>query len=560
MADLPPFDTEALRHLAGDAAFKRGTAYHAEGRVTILDRGGQRVVARVAGSEDYSVTLSGGGSGIDGACSCPAFEDRAFCKHLVAVALAVNVAGGGKDADEAARSDRLRRYLAGKSVDALVTMLLEIAARDAVLFERLDVAAAMALDDDETLRRRLVAAIDRATATRTHIGYREAPAWAEGVAEVLDRIGALVGDGRAGAALGAVEHALAAIAVAIQSIDDSDGHGGALLAQARDIHLAACRVLRPEPAVLARGLFERAMKDDYDVFSDAPLLYAEVLGERGLAELQRLAAEAWAKLPPRRRGRGARDDFLSERWRLSAILDFFAKRANDLDARIAIRARDLASPWDYVELARLCLSEGREAEALRWAEEGLWQFEDEEPDERLIRFAADLLVKAGRATDAEAVVRRAFERAPTFGLYEDLRRCGGKAAGGRAIGFLRERLGKGKPAGRGYSPADLLVRILMDETMFDEAWAVVRDHGASAGLQASLAEASEKSHPREALAVHLARIDRLVSAGGNPGYAEAIELVGRAARLQSPAAQAALVAGLRTRFKAKRNFIKLLGA
>ena len=96
--------------------------------------------------------------------------------------------------------------------------------------------------------------------------------------------------------------------------------------------------------------------------------------------------------------------------------------------------------------------------------------------------------------------------------------------------------------------------------MFNDAWAVARDPGVSAGLIASLAEASEKTHPREALSVHVARIDQLVSAGGNPGYAEAIKLVGRAARLQSPAAQAAFVAGLRTRFKAKRNFIKLLGA
>ena len=436
MADFPPpFDTEALRDIAGDAAFKRGAAYHTDGRVTILDRSSRRVVARVAGNKDYSVTLSGSGTEIDGTCSCPAFEDRGFCKHLVAVALAVNAAGGRNGADKADRSDRLRRYLAGKGVDALVTMLLEVAARDAALFERLDVAAAMALDDDETLRRRLVAAIDRATATRTYIGYREALAWAEGVAEVLDRIGAPVADGRAAPVLGAIEHGLAAIAEAIQSIDDSDGHGGALLAQARDIHLAACRAMRPDPAVLARGLFDLSMKDDYDAFDDAPSLYADVLGEEGLAELQRLAAEAWAKLPPRRRGRQARDDFSSERWRLSAILDFFAERANDLDARIAIRARDLAAPWDYLGLAELCLSEGRDVEALRWAEEGLWQFEDEEPDTRLVRFAADLLVKAGRAADAEAAVWRPFERAPARALCRHRRRPGGGPARARGGGL-----------------------------------------------------------------------------------------------------------------------------
>jgi hypothetical protein len=73
-----------------------------------------------------------------------------------------------------------------------------------------------------------------------------------------------------------------------------------------------------------------------------------------------------------------------------------------------------------------------------------------------------------------------------------------------------------------------------------------------------LALASEVTHPAEALAAHAVRVESLVSAGGNANYTEANDLLVRMARLRPAAAQAAHVAELKTRFKAKRNFMKLL--
>jgi hypothetical protein len=76
-----------------------------------------------------------------------------------------------------------------------------------------------------------------------------------------------------------------------------------LLGRARDIHLAAVREVRPEPMRLARDLFAREMADEYGTFAGAVALYADVLGETGLAEYHRLAAEAWEKIPPYSGGR-----------------------------------------------------------------------------------------------------------------------------------------------------------------------------------------------------------------------------------------------------------------
>lgn len=57
----PRFDVEALRELAGDKVFARGEDYHRDGQVLILSIRAERVVAQVAGTEDYRTELSGRG-------------------------------------------------------------------------------------------------------------------------------------------------------------------------------------------------------------------------------------------------------------------------------------------------------------------------------------------------------------------------------------------------------------------------------------------------------------------------------------------------------------------
>lgn len=341
-------------------------------------------------------------------------------------------------------------------------------------------------------------------------------------------------------------------------MDDSDGYCSELLGRARDIHLAAAESAPPEPVQLARNLFAREIDGDYDTFGGAADLYADVLGEPGLAEYSRLAAMAWKELPKRGGARGQEDEFSVKYERLKQILDFFAERAGDVEARIALRARDLSSAWRYLELAQFCQSQGRVDEALRRAEEGLWVFEDAQPDELLVSFTIELLFKAGRKTDAEALLWRAFEKAPSLKLYKQLRELGGKAALDRIIGILETRsAGKGRPGW--YSTADLLIMILIGENMFDSAWAIARKYKISFGVRMALADASKAGYPREALEVYAERVNQFVSTGGNHAYAEAAKLIARMAALQNAAEQGAYVAALKARHRQKRNFMKLLG-
>lgn len=556
--DLSRFDLDTLCALAGDKVFARGEAYHRAGQVEILSLESERVLAQVAGTDDYRTVLMGRGESVDGECSCPYFEDRGFCKHLVATALAANAANADDGAEGVGALARIRNHLKGRGVDALVEMIVGLAERDPALFRRLDLAAATDHADDKTLEARLRKAIDDATRTRRFVDYSRAPGWAAGVGAVLDTLADLASGARAGLVLKLAEYAISRIERAVENMDDSDGHCGALLECAQRIHFEACRTAKPDPAALARDLFTREMEGEYDTFYGAAALYADMLGEEGLAEYRRLAMAAWNKLPSRTVARRATDDFSFDHFRLASIMDFFAEREGDVDARIALRAKDLTSPWSFLQLAEFCLAQGRADEALRHAEEGLWMFEDGRPDERLVFFAADLLSRAGRKKDAAAHLWRAFEKAPSLELYARLRKLGGKAARERALTHLTGRLAKAKST-LWNSPADLLIRILMSEKMLDAAWAAVREHGAASGLKESLAKASEVSYPQEALEVYVERVEELVEAGGNPGYEEACGLIARMAALRSAAGHAAYVADLKERFRRKRNFMKLLG-
>ena len=533
--NLPRFDIEALRRRAG-AAFARGEAYHREGRVEILAIEPRRVLAQVGGTEDYRVNLLGKGETIGGECDCPAFDDYGFCKHMVATALAANDIAPGREPAGVGALARIRAHLEDMPRGALVAMIVELAERDRALFRKLEIASAADGADDQMLAKRLGKAIDEATATRGFIAYEEAGGWAGGVDDALDALDAL-DSRRDRLVLALAERAIDRIEDAIESIDDSNGECGELLERARDIHIHAARGARPDPIALARDLFERETGDGYGTFDGAAWLYADILGEEGLAEYRRLATEAWEKLPPlngrgRQRAEGDYDG-------LSGILDRFAERDGDVEARIALRAKDLSSSWKYFKLAEFCLKHKNADEALRWAEEGLWAFEDDPSDARLAMFAADLLLKADRRSEAESSLKRAFERGPDFDVYLRWREAGGEAVCDQALALVEGQTAAKAGPFFGHL-ADLGVKILMHEKRFDMAWAITRKHRVSRTMKEDLARESEADHPREALR-SLCRARR---GARERGRRSRIRRGGRPRRTHGPPARSGRTSGL----------------
>src|SRR5262249_2771681 len=132
------FDVATLRKIAGEKVFARGVEYHDGGQVQIISIDADRVRARVIGSEVYRAELEGSGKSFDGECSCPAFSDRGFCKHLVATALTVNDLEPGAIEKSANRLTRIRDHLRAKGIEPLVEMIMTVAERDPVLLRDLE--------------------------------------------------------------------------------------------------------------------------------------------------------------------------------------------------------------------------------------------------------------------------------------------------------------------------------------------------------------------------------------------------------------------------------------
>jgi uncharacterized Zn finger protein len=126
-----------LEALAGAGSYERGEEYAFDGRVQRLAVEADSATATVAGSAPYQVVLRMDPTGgLRGSCSCPMGESGVFCKHCVAVGLAL----AGRDG---AGADELRAFVASRPHAELVELVLGALARDPILRDslRLDMAA-----------------------------------------------------------------------------------------------------------------------------------------------------------------------------------------------------------------------------------------------------------------------------------------------------------------------------------------------------------------------------------------------------------------------------------
>jgi uncharacterized Zn finger protein len=558
----PVFDVAKLRKAAGDKVFERGEDYHADGSVDILTFSNSRVTAQVTGTQPYFVDLACDQGELSGSCSCPAYVDHGFCKHMVATGLTAN----DHVPDAADSPGTIENMLRSLDHAALVKLVIDIASSDPKALHALSLKAALitlADSDAPSLAKKLKREIKAATRVGEFIGYGEVPAWAARIEDLIDSIEGLLTKGHGALVMELADLLREQLNDAFEAIDDSDGHMGMLVSRAIELHLAACRLACPDPVQLAKDLFAREMADDFGR-EDAIETYADLLGDSGRQEMERLAAAAWAKIHPPRTGVDNDDNGAWPYSQLATMLDRFAADRGDLQARIDIRKRDLSHPGRYLDLAKLCEEHGRTDQAIKWVEDGLFIFEDNR-DDRLMHYAADLFIRHGRADDGSALLWQAFAQNPSIDLHKKLvRNLKGDSrvrATDRAIELIKTR----KPdAGRLRlrNDDDLVVSILSSERRLDEAWALAASAKCTVHCLEELAQASEKSHPRQALEVHQRRVTGLVQTAGNQSYEEAHRLIKRMRIIaeQGGAAdgQAAFESDLLAKHHAKRNFIKLM--
>ncbi len=547
------FSPPAAQRLADPGSYGRGLAYAVEGKVENLTVSETRLTATVRGALPYAVQLWVQDGEPRWSCECPVGEEGAFCKHCVAVVMAHEPLNVEAVPDAEDDGDELAAYVSSLDAARLARLVLEQAAGDWRLRERLAAEAAMAAGTALDLRpweRRIEAAF----ATGDFVEYREAAGWARDVQDALDGLAELLDAGHADAVVILAERAHRLADAAAGYVDDSDGWLADFAGQISELHLQACAVARPHPVALARRLVELELSSELDTFHRAAARYAAVLGEAGVAEYRGLLEPRAAAIPERS------DRFSTERFRVTEALIGTALASGDPDQLIAVKAGDLHSPYDYEEVARGLVAAGREDEALDWAERGLAAHGDRPWQTPSLReLAAHLYRARGSPEKARETFWSGFTSGPSLATYRRLLQESGPtddadATRRRVVAHLRERLTVGN--------ASTLVEILLYEGDVDEAWQVAADHGCDRQLWMSLARARERTHPQDAIGVYDREIDAAIDTKKAGGYREAVNLLSRTQRLYNtlgrPESFAAAVAGIRAEHGRKRSLMALL--
>lgn len=551
----------ALVELAGERYFERGEEYHRDGLARIFAEHDEIVAARVIGTYEYRVKLRAEGDELLYSCTCPLGVDGEFCKHCVAAGLAwLERARGPVDAAGPANvtMDEVRAYLERQDEDALVKIILDRAAEDELLRERLLLRVASERPDLAAFRHVIEDALNPGGLLDHGSGWE----YAQRVEGVLGAISGLLDRGFTDEAIGLTEYALG---VAEGAMDyDSGGHVSGVARDLEELHLAACVRAKPEPEALARRLFEWEMSSPYDFFFEASETYAGVLGERGLAEYRRLAGEEWSRVSGL--GPGERDpEGYGRRSRIAHVMQGLARRSDDVDELVAVKSRDLSRDHAYLEIAELYRQAGRHEEALEWAERGVREFPD--PDPRLRELLAEEYRRRGRPEDAMEVMWEEFATRPHLENYRKLKYFTDRLQDwmmwrGKALDRVREQTSALKESR--WFPVDhsTLVGILLWERRYDEAWREAVEGGCSPGLWLKLAAAREADHPEEALCVYRDRIEALVDQKNKASYREARDLVLKVRDVMSRTGRetefAAYLGSVRAAHRRKRNLMALL--
>lgn len=449
--------------------------------------------------------------------------------------------------------DELLRFLTGQDSAWLAGELLRAAACDPVLRARLDVAAgadAGAALDERHLRVRL----ERVIEIGDYVAYREAYSYAQDVEDELEQLLELIGQGFPDAAMRLAENALAALEGAAGMIDDSDGHVGALLSRAAEIHLEACAAGAPDPVRLAGYLVDSALQGDHEVFLDALHDYADVLGEEGLIAYRERVEAAWRALPP------AKPGYQPGRFAVTHLMERLADLEGGTDAVVAIMARDVTSGYDLLRIAQRLCADGRDDEALAWLERGLAEFA---PDGRLRSLAAECHLRAGRAGAAEELLWQNFAERPGLAAYIALHEAAADMAPWRPRALAR--LGQApaitgrfseRPYLQGSGRSDL-VEVLLWEDDVEAAWEAALAGGCRDELWLRLARArATAGHPADAIPILTAAAEQRIAHKDRAAYQVAAQLLVEAgamfARCDRSEDFRSYLGGLRTAHRPKR--------
>lgn len=549
----------ALLSLAGQAAYDGGKVCFAEGQVKRLITRGERTSATVVGSASYRVELRETARGYDGNCTCPASEGFDFCEHCVAVALALEARQDKlRDASAAGPGERIRLFLDGLPRDTLAHLLLQAAAHDPDLEQRLALqadAASGALD-----LRRLKQMVTAALPLKHIMERRKAAAYFARAEAAIANLQAIADHLAPAEVLATATHAIRRLGKVLERVDDSDGHRWPLQERLRTLHATALAEVDWPPAKVAGHLLDLVLADDTDTLNDAVALHRDALGDAGRTALYSDIRKRLEALPELEFGASfdAKYPFL----RLSALLRDKLEADGDIAGQIELARRTCTSARDCQKIAQLYLALPDLEQALVWLDRA-----DGAPGHRQVDYATRVAVHRARGewSAATSAQRQLFQAQPTRLAYDTLmdlaelaeQRAEAESAARR---FLRTRIQAGT---RDRSVcADTLASILRDEGKSGAAYelvlSAVDDEQSLLGWAAWCADELDATR---GLTLGGRAVDLCAARGPGIGYRQALAALERLRPVAERAGEMAFakfVRQTRIRHKARRPFVAML--
>jgi hypothetical protein len=535
MAGEGVFSDAQLQELAGKAAFGRGRVYHAERRVRLSESTDKNIAGQVEGNARYVVWLKRTGDTWRWACECPAADDGAFCKHLVAAVLTAR--GDPQDAPATAQDD-LGEWLRAQPAARLASWLLTLAQAERDIDKRLRLYRAA--DDPATLK----TALGKALATGGFLDYRGSLRYAQRLDVVIGQLRDLSTREPAQCRV-LCEYALGRLFKIYGRSDDSSGAIGECLHAIAQLHALACTAAPPAGKVLAKTLFALQQHDGWGML---PLenYWAALDGEGRLVYGNLVAAE-YARLPATP-GPGERyGEHLGVLYRAEA----YARCARDFDLLQRVLRRDLSHPGAHLQVIESLREFDRAPDALAFAEAAVKRFPQ---DHRLREALGDCLRAAGLHEENREQRWQAFRMHPDPGSWDALKRDTGDA-----WPQWRERA-LAEIAAHERDDATLRVSMLLHDGDIEAARRMAQTHDVWPDTLRRLAKALERDEPVAAgeLCLRIVRHQLQDPRVTSIAYPKIVALLKHAARLLPASISRPAIAAVRSDYGRKPKLMALL--
>ncbi|MFX0538592.1 SWIM zinc finger family protein [Ornithinimicrobium sp. Y1847] len=494
------------------AVFARGADYVRYVRALRVTPGQAR--ASVQAKRVYTVEFTWDGDRVAGDCTCPYAADRSFCKHLVAVGLAVlDHHNPNHSTVSAEGADSVQAYLSHLSHDELRSLVQELAVLSDSGQRLLATRAATATGDSDQIAAGFLASARQALSIRGFVDYRrsfevanDADTWLDEVERHLDG-----SPEAADGARSALEYAVKRLRTITLRADDSGGSIGGACQRAADLHSRSCLEGRPDPSKLARWLI--TFRTTSPGWPETPLEgYAAALDDKALT-MYRRGVEKYA----------AQDQ--DDRWSSFAAIQMQLELADhDEDVDRAVEILSQGEHPAYGSIIDRLRAVGRTREAAAWNDRAIQAGRlSDRPGNQYWLYVPDVLAALladGREEDALELARSRFSSSPTVTSYGHLLDLADQlqvreAQQRWAIGLADERCQR-----RGN--ADLLVSLHLDQDEVDEAWQAHERYGVSS-LWERLANAVAATRPREAADLYRPDLARVLLVTDRRNYETAAE-------------------------------------